>query len=488
MILKRICITAFVSMQFVVLLAKDYPASLFGIKSDGSTMNTRSIQFAIDHISENGGGRLVFQVGRYLTGTLVLKSNVTLHLAASAVLLGSLNPFDYDKRGWTSLIYAKGQQNLSITGEGIIDGRGREVANNYITLVHKGLIKDPLKYDRTEATDRPMLVYMRECENVLIKGVTMKDAASWVQTYDQCHNLTIDSTFVDSKAFWNNDGMDIVDCENVVITNNYVDATDDAICLKSHDATKSCKNILIKNNRIRSSANGIKFGTASVGGFEHVRVIDNVVFDTFRSAIALEAVDGGFIRDVHINGLKIYNSGNAIFLRIGERRAGKKGVLENIAFSDIYAEIPDRKPDAGYDYEGPVEDNPRNLSPAIIIAGLADSKIARVSFEGVTIKHGGGANRNYANVPLDSLHLIPEVPEKYPDFSMFKELPSWAIFIRHAQNISFNDAKFTTEKIDFRKAVVMDDVQECTFSDIRINEEANNAAFFQVNSEGIKLN
>jgi len=487
MIMKRVFISILIILQSFVLFAKDYPASLFGIRSDGTTMNTKSIQFAIDHISKNGGGRLVFQVGRYLTGTLILRSNVTLHLKESAVLLGSTNPFDYDKYGWTSMIYAKGQENIGITGKGIIDGRGREVANNYVNLVHKGIFKDPLRYDRTEADNRPMLVHLRECENVMIKGVTLKDAASWVQTYDQCKKMEIDSIVVDSKAFWNNDGIDIVDCEDVKVTNSYVDASDDAICLKSHDPKKSCKNVLISNNKIRSSANGIKFGTASQGGFENVKITNNIVFDTFRSAIALEAVDGCFLRNVEVDGLAVYNTGNAIFLRIGERNIGRKSVLENVKISNVYAEITVNKPDVNYEYEGPIEDNPRNLSPAIIIAGLKDALVSSVWFDKIVIKHGGGANRHYANVPLESLGLIPEIPAKYPDFSMFKELPSWAVFIRHAKDIHFKESNFISEKEDFRKAVVLDQVNNVSFVGTEINGKANNEEFFQANSTQVKF-
>jgi len=105
---------------------KDYKASLFGIKSNGTTLNTRSIQKAIDFIHDRGGGRLVFDVGRYLTGTIYLKSGVTIHLLEGAVLVGSPNPFDYDtQHNWTALIFALEQENVGITGEGgVIDGQG----------------------------------------------------------------------------------------------------------------------------------------------------------------------------------------------------------------------------------------------------------------------------------------------------------------------------------------------------------------------------
>src|SRR4026208_1422610 len=329
-----------IKKYFVVLLlsfhcwqssAKDYPASLFGIYSDGVTLNTRSIQFAIDYIHQQGGGRLVFDVGRFLTGSIHLKSNVTLHLLEGAVLLGTLNPMDYDSKGLTALILCHDQQNIAITGIGVIDGQGREVARNVVELVHKGLIKDAFRNDRPEVPIRPMLIYFRSCKNIFISGVTMRNAAAWVQTYDQCKNLRVDSITVDSRAFWNNDGIDIVDCDSVAITNSYIDSDDDGVCLKSHDSTGAiCQNILVRNCTIRSSANGIKFGTASRGGFRGIRLINIKVFDTYRSALALEAVDGGFIEDVEADGLTVLNTGHAIFLRIGERVAGKKGRLENI--------------------------------------------------------------------------------------------------------------------------------------------------------------
>src|SRR5690606_6049060 len=258
MILKKyLLITAFF-FSSMPLFAKDYPASLFGIFSDGVTLNTRSIQYAIDFIHKNGGGRLVFHVGRYLTGSIHLKSNVTLQLQEGAALIGSLNPWDYDRKIFTALIFAYDQENIGITGKGYIDGQGRYIARNIVDMIHKGLIKDGFRYDRPEAESRPMLINFRGCSNVLVKGIILKNSSSWVQTYDQCKNLHLDSIMVDSKAYWNNDGIDIVDCENVKITNSYIDSDDDGICLKSHDAAKACKNVLIENCTVRSSANGIK--------------------------------------------------------------------------------------------------------------------------------------------------------------------------------------------------------------------------------------
>jgi small nuclear ribonucleoprotein (snRNP)-like protein len=442
---------------------------MFGIYSDGSTLNTRSIQAGIDYINQIGGGKLVFYVGRYLTGSIHLKSNVIIELKEGAVLLGSLNPYDYDKTTFTAFILATDQHDIGVIGKGVIDGQGRYVARNLVNLIHSGVINDTFKNDRPQEEHRPMIFYLRSCTNVSIEGITVRNSASWVQTYDQCKNLVIDHIYVDSKAYWNNDGIDIVDCNGATITNSYIDAADDGICIKSHENNASNNNILIRNNTIRSSANAIKFGTASHGGFRNIRIINNRVFDTFRSALALESVDGSFLDNITVDSLRVINTGNAIFLRLGERVPGRKSTLEKITISNVYVEIPAGKPDAGYEYEGPIEDMPRNISP-IVIAGLPDQYIQDVSFNNIEIKYPGGGSEFFANASLDKLDSIVEIPEKYPDFSMFKELPAWGIYIRHAKNIRFNNIKLSCEKKDYRAPIVLDDVHGARFSAMDIKQ------------------
>ena len=484
MAIKKYAILFFLFFHSVPLWAKDYPASLFGIYSDGVTLNTRSIQFAIDYIHGQGGGRLVFDVGRYLTGSIHLKSNVTLQLQEGAVLVGALNPFDYDKKMFTALIFSYDQHDIAITGKGVIDGQGRTVARNVAELIHKGIIKDAFRYDRPEAESRPMLINFRSCENILVKGVTLRNSASWVQTYDQCKNLQLDSINVDSRAFWNNDGIDIVDCDSVSITNSYIDSDDDGICLKSHDAKSACKHIVIRNCTIRSSANAIKFGTASYGGFGDIRIINIKVFNTYRSALALEAVDGGFIENVMVDSLQAFNTGNAIFLRIGERVSGKKGRLEKIKIDHVSVEIAAGKPDSGYEYEGPIEDMPRNISP-LVIAGLPGSLISDIELKNIVLKYPGGGNPLFAKISLDSLNSVQEKPEAYPDFSMFRELPAWGIYIRHARGVKFTNLNLSCEKKDYRTAIVLDDVHQCLFVSLKIKEPGNKKGIYMHNSTEI---
>ena len=468
--LKNLLILVFL-LSSTTALSKDYNASMFGVKSNGTTLNTSSIQKGIDFIHENGGGRLVFYVGRYLTGSIFLKSNVTIQLEEGAILVGSLNPLDYEmSNNWTALVFAIDQNNIGITGKGVIDGQGFQVANNLVDLIHKGVVKDPLRYDRPRETIRPQNIYFKGCRNVLIEGITLKDPGSWNQQYEQCRTVIIDRITVDSKSYWNNDGVDIVDCDSVRVTNSYFDAADDGICLKSHSPDFICQNVYIYNNTVRTSANGIKFGTASYGGFRNIRIINNLVFDTYRSAITFAAVDGGFVEDVVVDSLRSINTGNVIFLRIGERREGKKGIMNNISISNVYAEVPSTKPDAGYNYEGPVEDMPRNVSPSSIV-GLSDAKIENVTLRNIEIHYPGGGNPAFAKVGLDELDIVPEMPASYPEFSMFKELPAWGFYIRHANGISFENVTLTCAKKDYRTAIVLDDVNGAKFRNLKVNEQ-----------------
>ena len=473
--MAKLFLLALILIPTIQLSAKDYNISDFGAKADGITINTSTIQKAIDYINENGGGSLIFGPGNYVTGSIYLKSNVTLHLERGATILGSTNPFDYvkDKKiGWMSLIFAVNQENIGITGKGTINGRGFITANNMVSYIHRGIFTDPLKLDRPNETNRPQNIYFRECKNVTITDITLRDPASWNQTYDQCKKLYVDNIYVDSKSYWNNDGIDVVDCDGVVIKNSFFDAADDVLCFKSHDPNQLCQNVVVDNCVGRSSANGLKFGTVSRGGFRNFKVTNLTIYDTFRSAITFAAVDGGEIENIVVDGVRSINTGNVIYLRIGDRWSkGKKPFMKNILISNVYAEVPFGKPDAGYNYEGPVEDLPRNISPASII-GLPDYKIQNVKLKNIEIVYPGAGNPLYAKRGLTPAELdsIPEMRTAYPEFSQFKELPAWGLYIRHAEGIEFENVTFTALKKDYRPGIVIDDVKGATFKGMKFNE------------------
>lgn len=486
---------------------QEFRVSDFGAKGDGVTLCTRSLQAAIDsahaaYVSSGLKQTVLFSPGRFVSGSLYLKSGVTLHLDEGATLLGSLNPFDYVKDPycrWTALLFAVRQHDIAITGRGTIDGRGWEVANQLVEYIHMGLVQDPLKYDRPGESNRPENIHFRECENVTVSGITLRNPASWNQQYDQCRHLLIENQTVDSKAYWNNDGVDIVDCSDVVIRNCFMDAADDAFCFKSHSVDGICQNVVVENCTGRSSANGIKFGTMTRGKFRHFRFSNITIRDTYRSAINIASVDGATIEDVVVDGLRALHTGNPIFLRLGERRTGKgQPCLKDITLRNIYVEVPLDKPDAGYSYEGPVEDQPRNISPSII-AGTPHHRIQNVLLEDVELIYPGHADSTYAyrSTAPQELAAIPEWERRYPEFSMWKELPAWGFYLRHADNITLRNVKLRVGERDYRPAIVADDVEGLVLDNTAVEGEdgqlrlpqvvANNCSRVKNNTKGLRV-
>jgi len=141
---------------------KVYRVTDFGAKPDGKTLNSIAIQKAIDAANTNGGGTVFFSQGVYLSGSIELKSNVSLHLEKGATLLGSTDPLDYHGLNrWRALILADGQNNIGISGEGTIDGQGFHLALNADSLYHAGILEDPnynIRRKRVSEYKRPQII------------------------------------------------------------------------------------------------------------------------------------------------------------------------------------------------------------------------------------------------------------------------------------------------------------------------------------------
>ena len=434
----------------------------FGAIADGKTLNSTAIQKAIDKAAKDGG-TVVFSKGVYLSGSIVLKSNVELHLEKGAVLLGSTNPLDYHGLNrWKALVLADGQNNIAISGKGTIDGQGLQVALNADSLYHSGILKDPnynIRRQRVSEYERPQIIEMVSCKNVSVTGVHIRNSSCWVQTYDLCENLVIGGIHVYSDVFWNNDGIDVSDCRNVKIINCMVNSADDGICLKSHSPGHCNDSIYIANCTVRSSASAIKFGTASFGGFRNIKIENIKIFDTFRSAIALESVDGGILENIEISDIIAKNTGNALFIRLGHRNQdGQVGKLRNIHIRNLTVEVPADRPDKDYIMRGPSLPFFHNTIPASI-TGIPDAYVENVMIENMKIIYPGNANKGYAFLPLYRLDEVPEQIAEYPEFSTFGELPAWGLYVRHTKALTLKNISLSLKKPDFRPAYVFDDVE-----------------------------
>jgi hypothetical protein len=451
--------------------AKEYNIVDFGAKPDGSTLNTKSIQSAIDKLYEAGGGRLIVPKGYFLTGSLELKSNINLFLDEGAVLLGSTDMNDYRKlTGHQSLILASNQSNISITGKGTIDGQGRRLTLNIDSLFHIGKM-DVKDYDQTHPDEsvRPTIIQIENCKDVLIQQITVKNAACWVQQYWGCENLKIKEIEVNSIAFHNNDGMDIGNCRNVSITGCAICTADDGICLKGSWNDQ----MLIEDCRIHSNANAIKFGSGA--GATNVTIKNIYIYDTYRSALALESVYGHKIENILVDGLFVTNTWNVFFLRLGNRKPNEKGevsTLKNITVRNVKADVPLERPDMGYEVRFPGRSYPlgANIAPAIVI-GIPGHYIENVSFENVAITYPGGGDEATGYMPVWRLKDVPENEKEYPEYDLQGELPAWGFYVRHVKGITFKNVAMAAKKRDYRPASVFDDVANVKMDNVYISED-----------------
>lgn len=455
----------------------------YGAKGDGQKDNTLSIQRAIDDAFSNGGGIVTVPSGRYVTGILHLKSNVRLSLAQDGILMGSTKRSDYGPGAASALIVADGQHNISITGPGAIDGQAAALLEDIYRMLKEGTLQDdewqtfnPWHQMRPEEKNRPKLIEFRNCDSVQIKGITLRDGLDWIQKYTNCSHLVIDSITVRSTTFWNNDGIDVVDCRHVKVTNCVIDAADDGICLKSESAEHRCEDVFVSHCRIRSSASAFKLGTKSLGGFSNIIVRDLTIYDTYRSAIALEAVDGGQLENIDIRNVTATNTGNAIFIRLGRRnQLVPPGGLRRIYIGDIKASIPAGKPDKGYEMEGPLLRTPHNVFPSSI-AGLPGHPVQDVTLENIDITYAGGSSKKNAFFATDSLTHVPEAEADYPEFSMFGELPVSGLYVRHVKGLRLKNIRLQYVASEFRPACLFDDVADLSLNGMLISGKTGKPA------------
>ena len=474
----------------IVGTAQNYLITDFGAVPDGISLNTKAIQSAIEKAHDAGGGKVIIPSGIFLSGTIHLKSNVELQLQRGATILGSTDINDYYTiEGDNALIISRGQENITISGEGTIDGQGQELALNIDSLHHRGIKVDPgYNYRRMRPGGRPNLMKINECKNVRIIGINALDAADWVLRLDKCVGLEIDRVRVDSDAFWNNDGIDLEDCQNVRITNCNVNSADDGICLKSNDPNSFCNEVYIANNTIRSSASAIKFGTASAGGFKNVTIENIKIYDTFRSALAFEAVDGGTIENITATNIVATNTGNAIFIKLGHRNTeGKIGTVRNISIKNMVVDIPFGAPDVNYTIRGPELPFFHNPFPASI-TGLPGNNVEKVTLENIEISYPGRANKGYAHVSLWNLQSVPEKEAQYPEFSMFGELPSWGFYVRHVDGLEIKNVRLNVRNEDFRPAYVFDDVKNLKIEGGNITSPTKTSQMVVKDVSGVEIN
>ncbi|OYV06447.1 MAG: glycoside hydrolase family 28 [Verrucomicrobiales bacterium VVV1] len=452
----RLCNHLPASILLAILLhcplsGRDFNVLDYGAVSDGKTLNTTAIQNAI-HATAEQGGRVVFPPGKYLCGSIRLKSGVTLHLEKGATLLGSTNPADYQRLNFLALVIADRVKDIGISGEGEIDGQGKILAKASIGPIKQGAFPD------AGEAKRPVVLNFRNCSGVTVRNVTLRESACWMQLYRDCDRVLVENLTVRTMAAVTNDGLDLDGCSNVIVRGCDIDSEDDAICLKS--SARACENVLIENCRIRSTCNALKFGTASFKGFKNVTARNLEIHDTYLSGIALEIVDGGAMENILISKVRMKTTNNPIFIRLGQRQADRPvGSIRNVTISDVTADIPNRRKSEMNKFP----EGWRHLCTTLItgsITGLPGHPVTGVTLKNIAITYGGiGNEAKPGHLLLEHLDKVPECSDRYPESKMFGVLPAWGLYCRHVEGLNFENVQFKVTATDYRAAVILDDVR-----------------------------
>ena len=421
----------------------------YGAKGDGTTNDQEAIQKAID-ACKGTGGIVLFSEGTFLTGQLMLGSDMSIKVDSSATILGIQSDTetayphhkietefpnrmlqDCQRR----LIYGNHVQNVTITGKGKFDGQGDY--NPWTNVKELGTEKD-----------RPSILAFVGSKNITVSDITMIDPACWTQVYIESDNVTIRNITVHTSNLTpNRDGIDIVDCHNVLIEECDIKSEDDGICFKS-GSEYGCKDVVVRNCIIDklnvNAGNCFKLGTDGLGSFMNFEVSGLTLKNAHQnSALVIESMDGAVIDNIKISNCEIFNSGQAIFMLLADRkrtvpdRKPRIGSISNINFNNISGK--------GFTKQYPS-----------IITGIKGHHIQNVTFENLNLELKGGINTNN--------QTVMEYDGKYPEGSKFGNTNAYGFFIRHTDNVDFINCNITSELPDAREWLVQEDVENITIN------------------------
>ena len=419
------------------------PAPVFDVKArgatgDGTTKDTAALQTAIDSIPASGG-TVYLHDGTFLTGTLFLKSNLTLYIDPTATLKASPEAADFPEQSppthninlkdcRRAVLYVHGATNVTIDGGGTIDGNG--------SLPQYALIAGG-----TEAK-RPIMFWPVQSTHINVRNVYFKDGAVWGIVPMESSQITFDNVYVDTMSVGNRDGIDVVDSSDVTIEHTVLHTEDDAICPKSGVAA-GVQRLVVHDTAITKSAraNGIKFGTVSYGALKDSTFTDLLIKNVRMGGISLESADGADVENVVFRRIEIDGSGAPLFAVIENRGLTPTGSPKKIGTVD------------GVRYVDVRATNTTSGDGSTIVGLLQDGvrhPLRNVSFENVDVAFPGGEK---------SVPPAPNEPsDGYPEYDMFGTLPASAYYFRHVDGLSFTRCRTTVATTDARPFAAFVDV------------------------------
>lgn len=421
--------------------AKEYDVRDFGAVSDGVTVNTIAIQKAIDLCSEEGGGEVLLRGGgRFISGTIYLRDNVTLFVGNGTTLAGSTNINDYTTDTYKNMykgeahldrcfIFARDAKSIAIKGNGIIDGNGKRSDSIFIH-------------------ERPMLIRFLNCTGIHLSDLTLTNPASWTTAFLYCDDITVTGLTINSQVNWNNDGLDFDGCTNVRVSNCILYCTDDCICLQASDPEKPCRDVVISNCFMTSHWDGIRIGLLSRGDISSVTVTNCLFRNMGAEGIKIQLMEGGEMKNMVFSNLVMEDVSRPVFVIFCQQHASV----------DAPAEFAPMKAMHHFIFENILVDNSRmDKNSVFFFSGMPEKMIEDVLISNVHFIVAGGGTKEDAAKKVKE--FTPDVVGYWwPEFYTIGTLPAYGLYARHINGLHIEG--FTVEKLspDERPAAVFENV------------------------------
>ncbi len=444
----------------------------FGAKGDRETLDTAAVQSAIDACTKNRGGIVLVPAGDFVVGTLELKSNVTLHLAAQGRLLGSGKSEHYKAgngvppgNGNIVLISAANAENVTIEGRGTIDGQGAKF------FTGKGDNTGPGQDSSAGYFQRPHLLVFYRCKNLLIRDVFLTASAYHCTRILESSYVRLDGVRIHNRVNKNNDGFHLVGNQYVNIVNCNVACQDDACALFG-----SNKFVTITNCSFSTRWSVFRFGG---GEAENITVSNCIIYDTFGCPIKMRCGAGNRIENVSFSNLILKNVTGPISIGLdstSRRRSEQnatpaRGIVRNIMFTGIQATVTAH---GGQHADLPFksEYRPGESKSCIVLNGVGEDYLENISFSNVHVTYEGGGTAEEA--------AVRDVPRKAGEYFELGVLPAYGMFARNVRGLTLADVRFEVSTPDLRPAVVFDHVADASVNGLSAqgNQQAESLVRF----------
>jgi polygalacturonase len=472
--------------------ARVYNIRKYGAKGDSVALDTTALQAAIDACHQNGGGVVLVPAGTFQIGTVELKSNVTLHIAASGKLLGSGDGKQYHavdaiplsgdstlNDGNWALLFAVNATNVTIEGAGTIDGQGAKFHST---------VRGTPPPSGLGGNRRPYHLLFHRCDRLTVRDIALVDCAYHSIRVIQSKHVHMNGLYIHNRVNGNNDGFHFISAEYVTVSNCMVLSQDDACAMFG-----SCRFITITNSVFSTRWSVFRFGG---GVAENISISNCVLYDVFGCPIKFQGNEGSRFENISFANLVLQQVTGPIHISLGPRTRQNQNVDEglqptlpketrppamarNISFSNISGTVttnPPQLPETTLTSDV----RPGEGHSCITLNCIGDATMENISFDNIHLTFGGGGTAEDA--------ARRDLPKIAGEYFMLGSMPAYGFYARNSRGLTLQNVRFQVSTPEMRPAVIFDHVEDVAINGLSVqaNPEAE-SALRCINSKQILL-